>query len=333
DFSVLDAAYSEELKQLVLLTPLDVVVVDPITLDATRIGFGSNSTARPYGSIALAPGGKSAAVSRDRAVLIIDLVAGALKTTIPSVVGAGDVVMGGNGYAYVLPYNDGTGSGNFSIHSFDVAHGTEHGDDNAGFIAGDTLIKLQPGGSSIYAIEHVTPGQLERFDISKGDAVGPFVNLEELQGPSHAQCGDLWFNGDGTRIFNSCGTVFKASPGAKDDMTYLSSLAPFPSSTPSGAPFQWLSVDDAHDRIYAIAGAQFLNDAQQAFRTARTLAWYGYDSKELIGSKEVPCMAIHGQKKVVAARFAFHTADGTKVMVLTDEYPIGQSGLAVFEAE
>jgi len=47
----------------------------------------------------------------------------------------------------------------------------------------------------------------------------------------------------------------------------------------------------------------------------------------------VPCMAIHGQKTVVAARFVFHTADGTKVMVLADQYPIGQSGLAVFDAE
>jgi hypothetical protein len=333
DFSVVDAAYSDALERLVLLTPVGVVVLDPTTLDATHIELGSNSTGQVSTSIALAPDGKSAAVSRDHAVLIIDLVAGALKATIPSVDTEGDVVMGGNGYAYVLPYKDGTGSGNFALHSFDVANGTEHGDDSSAFIAGNTTIKLQPGGASIYAIENEGPPYFERFDISKADPVGPFENLAEQQGPDHAQCGDLWFNGDGTQIFDSCGTAFKADPGAKDDMTYLSSLAPVPMSTPADAPYRGFSVDDAHDRIYALPGAQILNDAQQAFRIERTLAWYGYDSKELLGTKEVPCMAIHGQKAMVATQFVFHTADGMKVMVIADQYPIGQSGLAVFDAE
>ncbi|MEI9936594.1 MAG: hypothetical protein WDO69_05155 [Pseudomonadota bacterium] len=333
DFSILDATYSAGLERLVLLTPVDIVVLDPITLDETHIGFGSNDTGELYGSIALAPDGKSAAVSRDRAVSIVDLGAGALKATIPSVDSAGDVVMGGNGYAYVLPYRGLNDRDDYALHSFDIANATEHGDDSTGFVAADTSIELQPGGASIYAIEHVTPGHLERFDISKGDPVGPIENLEEQRGPEHAQCGDLWFNSDGTRVFNSCGTVFKAAPGAKDDMAYLSSLAPIPNSKPSDAPFRYFSVDDAHDRIYAIPGAQILNDAEQAYRTERTLAWYGYASQELLGTKEVPCMAIHGQKMMVAARFVFHTADGTRVMVLADQYPIGQSGLAVFDAE
>src|SRR5262249_55068182 len=148
------------LGRIVVLSYNSIQLVDPATFDKTSISLPMGSE-----SMSLAPDGRSAAVSHDHALSIIDLSAQSLTATIPTNAGAGDVVMAAHGFAYFVPRD----SSYSDLHSVDIAAGVDHGNDNR-FTPyyNDTFIKLHPSGMSIYGIAHATPSSLVRNDISAG---------------------------------------------------------------------------------------------------------------------------------------------------------------------
>src|SRR5882724_4066568 len=324
-FYVLDADYSTSLDRIVVLsTGPSVVLVDPSTASTLMIPLPAMGA-----SLSLAPDGRSAAVAHDHAVSIVDLAQQTPTANIPTTTDAGDIVMGGNGFAYVFPHGGGNSSIRVDVHSIEIAKAVDHGNDSMGQLDVGTLAKLHPSGSWIYgSILTVSPGALERNNLTAGIANGFAFQRDQGDG---SVCGDLWLSADGLDAFTGCGTIYRLTPGTGNDMVYRASLQQVPSTRPVEALFQSISLVPDKDRIYALIGQQ-IGDPQ-AIPLEGQVGTFSYNSLDLLGTKAIPCIARDSQKHLAVGHYVFTSADHTKLYVLAQS-PIDPIwGLATFALE
>lgn len=211
---VLDAEYSKALDAIVMLdeAPNALYVYDPVTKAEKKVLLPLAGT-----SVGVSPDGLTALVGHNAFVTHVDLVAGTIIKTWPVAAVLGDVVVAGNGYAYLFPSTPSFDT----IHSLDLATGAEA--TTGSFIGFEgTRAKLHPSGTAIYGADNnVSPADIRKFDISGGATV---TGYDSPYHGDYPMCGDLWLSEDGARIFTACGRVFRATSTRVTDMTYAGTL-------------------------------------------------------------------------------------------------------------
>ncbi len=211
---VLDAEYSKALDRIVMVdtSPNALYVYDPATGDETTVFL-----ALPPTAVGVAPDGLSAVVGHNGFVSWVDLAGATLTRTFSVSAVLGDVVLAGNGFAYLFPITPSFDT----VHALELATGAET--TASSFLGFEgTRAKLHPSGARIYGADNmVSPADLRRFDIAGASVTG---GVERYHG-SYAICGDLWLSEDGARIFTACGNVFRAlDTYAAGDLEYAGAL-------------------------------------------------------------------------------------------------------------
>lgn len=314
---VVDVDYSGSLERLIVLgsAPNAVSIFDVEALTSVDIELPLLGS-----SVSVSPDGETAAVAHNGYVSIVDLVAEELTDTIATTTVAGDVVMGSNGFAYLLPESDQW----VGIHSIDIAAGMEVGEVDGFSIYAGTLAKLHPGGEAMYGITvGLSPTDIEHYDITAGP-VGT-VTDSQYHG-DYTMCGDIWISKDGLRIFTGCGTAFRAAPGTADDMTYNGALEEAPSTDIYGTRYQSIAHDEVNGKVYAIpaSGSSFDETPTPEEATFRT---FSYEFLSLESTRDIPCYEANATKYAMYGRYVFASSDGARVVIVAQA-----AGSALLEA-
>lgn len=211
---VLDAEYSKALDAIVMIdeAPSALYVYDPVAKTESRVLLPLTPT-----SVSVGPDGLFAVVGHNANVSYVDLAAARLVKTYPVSAVLGDVVLAGNGFAYLFP----TTPSFDTIHSLNLSTGAETS--GGGFLGFEgTRAKLHPGGAWVYGADNgVSPADIRKFDVSAGASV---TGYDSPYHGDYSMCGNLWLSEDGARIFTACGNVFRATSTRTTDMTYAGAL-------------------------------------------------------------------------------------------------------------
>src|SRR6185295_18200656 len=110
------------------------------------------------------------------------------------------------------------------------------------------------------------------------------------------------------RIFNGCGTVFRAAPGTKDDMTYNGALGA--SAANSVAHFRALVHDAVGGKVYAVPRTSSYYPDDDIGPEEKQVRIYSYDYLTLVDSRPVPCLQAGPRKVWAYGRFLFASQRG-----------------------
>jgi chitinase len=211
-YRVIDAEYSAALDAIIMVTDApdrSLHVYDPLTGTDRAVALPLAPAA-----VSVAPDGKSAAVAHDANVSTYDLVTAQAIKTCPVTSDAIDVVLAGNGWAYVFPRTDQWSA----IHGVQMATCMEAKSSSNAIYAG-TVAKLHPAGNRMYGADRgLSPSDIERYNF--GPTGAPVAAYDSPYHGDYPMCGNLWMSEEGQRIFTACGRVFRASEVQTEDMTY-----------------------------------------------------------------------------------------------------------------
>ena len=214
DFKVIDAEYVKSLDAIVMVSAqpnqLHLYDVSTHTDEVVDLNLAPSS-------VSVSPDGKSAAVSHNARISLVDLINLKLIKVLDVSADVSDVVLAGNGYAYAFPRTD----QHVRIHNIHIESGVEEIDTSYSIYAG-TVAKLHPNGEAIYGADNgLSPSDIEKYNILDGPA--KYLYDSPYHG-DYDMCGNLWFSEDGLRVFTKCGNVFYSSNVKEEDMVYNGSL-------------------------------------------------------------------------------------------------------------
>jgi len=309
DHRVVDAEMSVATGKIITVSanPSRLNVIDPETGAVQSIAL----TYAPL-NVSVAPDGSRAAVGHDGYLSNVNLTTGAVDGTYLVSVVAGDVVLGGNGYAYVFP---GSGVQWTNIRSVNMTTGTVT-IQTGNSIYGGTVAKLHPSGSYVYgANRNLSPSDFEKYDIRSGPAA--YLYDSPYHG-DYAFSGNVWAFEDGSRLIARSGNLFRASAVQAEDMTYAGSL--------SGAPrIQWAVHSTGASRVLVVLDGANLETSPSELRA------YDPSALQYMGSVPLPRFNVTGAASTThyAAEgyFVFFNAAGTRAYSLIRAVP--ESGLAL----
>jgi hypothetical protein len=218
-FQVVDAEYSRALDTLVAIadapSALLLFDVEADTLYALQLPVTG-------ACVSVSPDGTRAAIGYLGGVILVDLVARAILETYPlqsegQALDVFDVVLAGNGYAYISPRPQSW----TSLFALELGDGELHPSTGHQLYGGSRL-DLHPDGEAVFAADNgISPSDIERWDIAAGPAV--YVRDTPYHG-THGGCGKLAITDDGGRVIGGCSRVFAASPDPALDLLYRGSL-------------------------------------------------------------------------------------------------------------
>jgi hypothetical protein len=136
--------------------------------------------------------------------------------TFPVSVSVGDVVLPGDGYAYVVP----AGTGDAAFHVIDLATGAESV--QAPLLAG-SIARLNPSAGVTYVTNAATPSRVDKYVTRSGSA-----SLLYSSATDRSFGGNLWMSADGTRFFAASGDIYASSSDPAQDMRWLAELPNVP---------------------------------------------------------------------------------------------------------
>jgi hypothetical protein len=303
-FDVLDAEYSTTLDAIVLVSdnPSALHVLNPVTLTDRAVPL----PARPA-AVSVSLDGTQAAVAHDALVSLVDLKGATLVKAIATTCDAFDIVLAGNGFAYVFPNTNQW----VSIHSVDLTQGIERSVTPGNDVYEKTHAKLHPNGHTMYgSTAQLSPSDLEEYDSSQGIAK---VLVGVGGGPDfgqHQACGEIWMSLDGARVFSGCGNVFSASPNSATDLRYAGKL------TSGNADSTLQSVAHSKNgKVYTIEGSPSVGTTHTTFNDG-VLDVFDYQYLNFEKTLPIPCIKTDTGSFAPHARFVFANNDGTKLWVL-----------------
>ena len=310
DHRVVDAEMSPTTGKIVTVSanPPRLNIVDPETGTVQTVAL----TYTPL-NVSVSPDGSRAAVGHDGYLSSVNLTTRAVTGTYLVSVVAGDVVLGGNGYAHVFPAS---GAQWTNIRSVNLTTGAVANHTGTSSIYGGTVAKLHPSGSYIYGANRgLSPSDFEKYDVSGGTAAYLYDS------PYHGDYsfgGDVWAFEDGSRLIARSDNLFRASAVRAEDMTYAGSL--------SGAPWiVWATHSTAASRVLVFTAGDFGNVGAAELRT------YDPAALQYMGSVPLPRFTVTGPTSrpqyTAEGRFVFFNAAGTRAYTLLRADP--QSGLAL----
>ncbi|HEU4629092.1 MAG TPA: hypothetical protein VFS08_05080 [Gemmatimonadaceae bacterium] len=214
DHRVVDAEYAASANVIVTVSanPSRLTIVDPEAKTQHAIDLAQVPLA-----VGVDPAGTHAAVSHDGWLSYVNLQTRTVERVYPMTSVGGDVVLAGNGFAYVFPRADQW----VDARSIELATGNETLSPWPGPYAG-ARIRLHPSGEYLYSASNgLSPSDFEKYDLRGGTATRLYDS------PYHGDYefgGDVWISGDGTRLFARSGNVFRSSPVSTEDMTFAGRL-------------------------------------------------------------------------------------------------------------
>ena len=212
DFKPVDAEYSDSLDRIIVAaeSPNQLIVLNPETAESTRVALNLPPTA-----VSVSPDGLYAAVAHDAWVTYIDLLNNTVLYEHRVMVYPNDIVLAGNGYAYIFPRNAD------EIHKVELSSGIQSTLEGPR-VGGHRVGKLHPDGQSIFSVgSRSTSRSLRKYDISNTTNDDQVFIVPEYNLPNNDTCGDLWISEDGSRVYSSCGDVFNQLSGENSEITEL----------------------------------------------------------------------------------------------------------------
>ncbi len=303
DFDVVDAAYSEALDRLVLVSevPPALHVVDPLSAETVTVPLE-----RVPLRVAVESGGHKAVAGHSGRLSLVDLRSRRLTTTRRISIEPFSLVLSSRGWAYISP----TGSGFDGLFGAKIPGSVELPGRGSRSVYASSTVQLHPDGKRLYlASRGVSPDHLMRFDVSEGR---PEAGIKWSYHGDYSSCGDLWISRDGRRIYTACGNVFRASMVRENDMLYDGKLhdAPFVydlAESPDGRHLVLLRADKR-------PGSRRRGD-QGGSDEVRV---YFGDSLTPSRTDPLPPLEVGGESLPVLARHLFVTADGGSYVAVVE---------------
>jgi hypothetical protein len=308
DHRVVDAEMSTVTGRIITVSanPSRLNIIDPETGAVQTVALQYAPL-----SVSVSLDGARAAVGHDGYLSSVNLLTPAVSGTYAVSSIAGDVVMGGNGYAYVFP----SGSSWTNIRCVNLTTGAVTL--QTGFsVNGGTVGKLHPSGSYIYGADRgLSPSDFEKYDIRGGTAAYMYDS------PYHGDydfSGNVWSFDDGSRLIAASGNLFRTSTVQAEDMTYAGSL-------PGARGTLWATHSTAASRVLLFADGAYAETAPAELRS------YDPSSNQYLGSLPLPKFNVAGAagttQYTAGGHFVFYNADGKRAYTLIRAD--AQSGLAL----
>lgn len=308
-YRVVDAEYSRRLDRIVIVTkePERLYVVEP------ESGAGPFATlSAPPTSVSVDLAGATAAVGHDLQVTHVRLSDQTELRTRAVAVEVGDVALAGNGHVYVVGPDD-LYIGH-ELRSLAWSTGDQVSANGPLNTSGASL-KIHPSGDRIYAAASFGLGA---YDIRSG---APLFLRETAYEVMYEICYDTWMSDDELHIFTRCGKILRSSTDPQIDMTYGGSLA--------GVDLiRHLDHSSTTDKIVAIPDVKWTVDGDDVSAN-KTLRFYDVVDDAFVNfdrSIELTRFIVSGSAYQAYGRFAFISADGSKVFVVVQADPA--AGLA-----
>ena len=304
-FRVIDAEFSRPLGRVVLLgeVPNRVYLIDVDSGDQQTIDLPLVGTA-----IAVSPDGRTAVVGHDGYISHLDLAKATLLSTPAVACPVGDLVLGGNGFAYAFASSD---SGAAGIHTVRLSDGMELSTDDWTTPV-RTRARLHPQGGWIYGADRGVPtDDIEKYDVSGG--VAQYKYNSPYDG-DYAVCGNLWFTEDGKRIISACGRVFRTSALQTMDMIYAGSML-------KDVRFLWA---EHNAKVGYVAAIRSDNESEGPSDADQSVALYEDNFLQLQKELPLPALLEAGVLHALHGRFVFFRADGQSVVVVADVDSVGK---------
>lgn len=219
NFLPFDAEFSGSLNRIVMVgsDSNTLHIYNPLTGGDTLVSLSQVPT-----SVSVSPDGLSAVVGHNGSITsvnVADPTANDAVVSWPVDINVGDVVHGGNGYAYAFPA---AGSQWTNIRAVRLSDGAVSVQTGYSIYAG-TVGRRHSSGTAIYGANRgLSPADIEKYGIH-GGSVAYLYNS-----PYHgdfAMCGDVWPSADGDRLVTACGNVFRSTTTQATDMTYFTALS------------------------------------------------------------------------------------------------------------
>jgi len=236
-FRVIDAEYSTAIDRIVAVSadPNRLYLLDPLSGTETHVDLS-----KPPYCVSVSPDGRYAAVGHKKSLSYLNLEQAKVEKQISVTPEPQDIVLAGNGYAYIFPrlYLGG------DLHCVHIPTGTETL--SSGKLMVGSAGKVHPSGKSLYFVAN--PEYVGKFDITPGTAAGLY---REYTATGALTRGDLWISPDGKRVFLQSGLVLSASEVREQDLKIVSQL---------GIGITHLSYSDTAGVIAMIPGRRDWSD-------------------------------------------------------------------------
>jgi hypothetical protein len=306
-FLPLHAEYSASLDGIVMTSasPNQLHIYDPVRAVDSTVNLP-----KPPLSLALNADGSYAAVMHDGLISYINLSTLTIERSFAVPVSNGKVTIG-NGYVYVLPTYVGSvisvnlSTGIYSLKDFFYGSGG----------------KYNSYTNAIYGTrDGISPNDIERYTITNG------IFSIQTDSPYHgdyAACGEVWFSPDLTRIYNGCGTVYRASTDPARDMTYLATF-------PGLNGIKHLSTSAARQRVALITGNPMVAASYPASENQVLL--YESSYLNLVGNYQMPDFVVGSSNYPAHAKWVFFSNDSSllHVVLQADSSSNVRNSFAVF---
>jgi chitinase len=305
---VIDAAYSASLERVVM------VAADPNALylfDPRGPAESSMSLSAVPTSVSLDPAGHFAVVGHAGAISYVDLQSPAVVRVLPFLGDVSSLALGDNGFAFA--FQTGPTGDHVRLLSLPVAGGSSSL--TISNLTGAGRGRFRPVSSTLYVAANggfFGNSGIEEYAVGTGTPGAVAVPA----GLSAGTCGDLWLAEAGNRLFTRCGTAYRASSSATDDLSAAGTLP-----RPSGVSLllRHLSDSTAASEISAVASADdpFVF-APADDRTLRRWASNGFAQKD---SLPFPSEVVGSSAFRWQGRFVFYRSDGSERYVVMQLEP------------
>ena len=318
---VIDAEYSKQLDRIITVagTPADQLhIIDPVGGTDVAIDLGVHVPR----SVSVGPDGTHALVAYDYSVIYVDLTTQAQVQWYAawSSIPVSDVVLAGNGYAYIFP---GSGAADPHIRCLNLETGTQTSQIGPSPVT-SMKAKLHPNGTKVYGSNMgISPANIEKYDIDGGTAA--YLYSSPYNG-AYPLWGNLWISEDGLRIFTTNAGIFSSSNGQSEDIVYKGLL-----DVSDVGLVAHLSHSSSIRKIAAIPDNYTwrLPVEQWIIRDTETVL-FDYDSLSLQAKLPFPAFPVDDKSFTSHGRFVFFNADGSKLFSIVNAD--SKSGLTVNSA-
>jgi hypothetical protein len=285
-FRAIDAEFSTAKNAIIAVgtTPNQLHIYDPEANTTTSV----NLQVVPI-CVSVSPDGQFALVGHDAWISYVDLSTATLLKTIAIPATVRDVVLGGNGYAYVFT----TSYTMYSVRLDTEAQTTFYVSSR-----NPSSSRLHPSGTKIYGADrNVSPADIVRFNIEAGP---PSSTYDSPYHGDYSMCGDVWISMDGLRLFTACGNVFRASDDYSQDMRYAGKLT-------QESVIEWAAHSQPGNNVAVLPRASEDDDE---------IHYYTHDFLLYRGKAILPQFTAGDTNADARGRWLFFNAAGTKQYVV-----------------
>lgn len=317
---VVAAKYSRSLDRVVMISGAPenrLYVLDPATGAEQSIPLS-----RAPLSLAISPNGQHAGVGQDGRVTWVNLNAAAVgrsdvkEVNITTV--ANQVAVDNDKRIYVVP----GGSAWESLHTADVASGTESLTNLTGKLNGGDTITMRADGRSIYTqLVGVSSYDVHEWALTATTPVFAAATVTYAIN-THWCPGPLWMSVDDARLVTACGTVVNALPGGAANLKYHSRI-PLSVASRDASPYRLKDLSQSPATMQWAALEYDLFNCNISVPEADTgecyhhLVIYDDDSYKLRQKFALGSVAIAGVAYDQEGVAVFHSGNGEHLYLVT----------------